>query len=282
MVDSSLSPENPQNASAQEQLGPGAASSATPTEIAQGLTPAAPAAAPAPIPEAPALAPEVAAPAPAAPAPIPEVPAPAPEVPAPALAAAPAIPEPAPEADPSASDAVELGSAAPVGAAAAPVGAAVAPIGGAEAASAQPEATLESTPPVAEAPPASPPAGVASTITVPPLGEGAKGDGEGGEFDLLLQRVSQWLKQQDLPARWERLQGPLRGLALLLLAVVLLRLYGALIDTLDGLPLVPRLFQLVGVIVLVKFSLLNLVRTSDRDRLISAWSQRWASFRGRD
>jgi len=274
MVDSSLSPENPQNASAQEQPGPGAASSATPTEIAQGLTPAAPAAAPAPIPEAPALAPEVAAPAPAAPAPIPEVPAPAPEVPAPALAAAPAIPEPAPEADPSASDAVELGSAAPVGAA-------VAPIGGAEAASAQPEATLESTPPVAEAPPASPPAGVASTITVPPLGEGAKGDGEGGEFDLLLQRVSQWLKQQDLPARWERLQGPLRGLALLLLAVVLLRLYGALIDTLDGLPLVPRLFQLVGVIVLVKFSLLNLVRTSDRERLISAWSQRWASFRGR-
>ncbi|MFN7900273.1 MAG: CAAD domain-containing protein, partial [Synechococcaceae cyanobacterium] len=130
-------------------------------------------------------------------------------------------------------------------------------------------------------PPASPPEGVVSTITVPPLGQGAKGDGEGGEFDLLLQRVSQWLKEQDLPARWERLQGPLRGLALLLLAVAVLRVYGSLIDTLDGLPLVPRLFQLVGLIVLVKFSLLNLVRTSDRERLISDWSQRWAAFRGR-
>jgi hypothetical protein len=65
------------------------------------------------------------------------------------------------------------------------------------------------------------------------------------------------------------------------LVLVLLRLYGALIDTLDSLPLVPRLLQLVGVIVLVKFSVTNLVRTSDRERLISSWQQRWTTFRGK-
>jgi hypothetical protein len=44
---------------------------------------------------------------------------------------------------------------------------------------------------------------------------------------------------------------------------------------------VPRLLQLVGVVVLVKFSVINLVRTSDRERLISSWKQRWSTFRGR-
>ncbi|MEB3361751.1 MAG: CAAD domain-containing protein [Synechococcaceae cyanobacterium] len=140
-------------------------------------------------------------------------------------------------------------------------------------------------PPLQESAPepaaASTPEGVASTLSVPPLEGEARSAGEGGEFDLLISRVSAWLKEQNLPARWETLQGPLRAVALLLLALVLLRLYAALIDTLDSLPLVPRLLQLVGVIVLVKFSLTNLVRTSDRERLISSWTQRWTTFRGK-
>lgn len=135
--------------------------------------------------------------------------------------------------------------------------------------------------PEAEAVAPSPPAGIASSLSVPPLEPGVQPDGEGGEFELLISRISQWLKEQNLPDRWEGLQGPLRGLALLLLTLVVLRLYGALIATLDSLPLVPRLLQLVGVIVLVQFSLTNLVRSSDRERLFNGWLQRWATFRGR-
>lgn len=135
--------------------------------------------------------------------------------------------------------------------------------------------------PEAEAVAPSPPAGIASTLSVPPLEPGVQPEGEGGEFELLISRLSQWLKEQNLPDRWEGLQGPLRGLALLLLTLVVLRLYGALIATLNSLPLVPRLLQLVGVIVLVQFSLANLVRTSDRERLFNGWLQRWATFRGR-
>ena len=263
MVDSALPPETPQNAAAQEPSGP------------EGPTPSA-------LSEAADLAPPAAS-ANEAVAPVNEATA----APTDASAMAPANPEPAPLSEPATPEPVGSGAAAAAPAptttptATTPVAAATASLGPSPAAAPQPDPT-PSVPPEPAAPAmAVSPAGIASTITVPPLEDAPKGEGEGGEFELLINRVSQWLKEQDLPARWEGLQGPLRGLALLLLALVLLRLYGALIDTLDSLPLVPRLFQLVGVIVLVKFSLTNLVRTSDRERLISAWQQRWASFRGR-
>jgi hypothetical protein len=220
------------------------------------------------------------------------------EVPAPAAEATPTTPEPTPASDSPAAaavDATPFAAAAPGEAAAAMAPgttASPAPLGG-EAFSGggnplfaegpSPASSPSLTPAAAAPEPVadSTPEGIASTLSVPPLEGEARGEGGGGEFDLLISRVSAWLREQDLPARWEKLQGPLRGLALLLLALVLLRLYGALIDTLDSLPLVPRLLQLVGVIVLVKFSVTNLVRTSDRERLISSWQQRWTTFRGK-
>lgn len=241
MVDSSLPPEDPQATAAQDQPGP---------------EPAIPAA------EAPPATPEA---------------TPASETPTPGTVVA----------NPFAVAAPGEGAAAMAPAtttAPAPIGGDSFPGGGDPVSAALPSAPFPSATPAAAAPEpvgASTPEGIASTISVPPLEGGGRGEGEGGEFDLLISRVSAWLREQDLPARWEKLQGPLRGLALLLLALVLLRLYGALIDTLDSLPLVPRLLQLVGVVVLVKFSVINLVRTSDRERLISSWKQRWSTFRGR-
>jgi hypothetical protein len=256
MVDSSLPPEDPQATAAQDQPGPEPAIPAAVTEASwpqEGQAPAA---------EAPPATPEA---------------TPASETPTPGTVVA----------NPFAVAAPGEGAAAMAPAtttAPAPIGGDSFPGGGDPVSAALPSAPFPSATPAAAAPEpvaASTPEGIASTISVPPLEGGARGEGEGGEFDLLISRVSAWLREQDLPARWEKLQGPLRGLALLLLALVLLRLYGALIDTLDSLPLVPRLLQLVGVVVLVKFSVINLVRTSDRERLISSWKQRWSTFRGR-
>ncbi|MEB3200981.1 MAG: CAAD domain-containing protein [Synechococcaceae cyanobacterium] len=129
-------------------------------------------------------------------------------------------------------------------------------------------------PAAAEVPP-----GVAATLTVPPL-EGGETSGEGGEFALLLGRLGQWLAELDLAGKWQQLRGPLRGLAFLVVALVVLRLYGALLGTLAGLPLVPRLLQLVGLGALVQFSVANLLRSRDRQALLSSWSQRWTAFRG--
>ena len=124
------------------------------------------------------------------------------------------------------------------------------------------------------------PPGIATSIVVPPLPAGDSG--EGGEWDLLRGKVSTWFDGADLQGRWESLGGPLRAAGLLLAAVVLLRLYSALLETLGDLPLVPRLLQLVGLLSVARFALAKLVRSSERERILTSWNQRWNDFRGRD
>ena len=124
------------------------------------------------------------------------------------------------------------------------------------------------------------PPGIATSIVVPPLPVGEAGDG--GEWDLLRSKVSTWFDGADLQGRWESLGGPLRAAGLLLAAIVLLRLYSALLETLGDLPLVPRLLQLVGLLTVARFALTKLVRSSERERILTSWNQRWNDFRGRD
>lgn len=136
------------------------------------------------------------------------------------------------------------------------------------------------------APPDPTPAGepqVATTLEVAPLPAavgGSAGGSDGGEWELLVGKVKDWLERADLPGRWDRLGGPLRGLGLLLALLLVLKLYVALLDTLDDLPMVPRLLQLVGLIVLVRFCLLRLTRSSDRAVILEDWKRRWEAFRG--
>lgn len=120
---------------------------------------------------------------------------------------------------------------------------------------------------------------VAATLEVPPLPVSTAG--EGGEWDLLRSRVGDWLERNDLAGQWQRLQGPLRLLSLLILLLVVLRLYGALTGTLESLPLVPGLLELVGVLSFGRFCLNRLVRSEERRRLQIEWSQRWRDFRGK-
>ena len=128
--------------------------------------------------------------------------------------------------------------------------------------------------------PAPPRDGIASTVSVPPLEPGEAG--EGGEWDLLVGKLRAWFDGAELQARWEALGGPLRAVGLLLAALVLLRLYSALLGTLGELPLLPRLLQLVGLVAVLRFALTRLVRSQERERILGAWRERWADFRGRD
>ncbi|MEB3333170.1 MAG: CAAD domain-containing protein [Synechococcaceae cyanobacterium] len=121
--------------------------------------------------------------------------------------------------------------------------------------------------------------GVAASYEVPPL-EGAS-VAEDGEWELLKAKLSDWFEGGELQRQWNRLQGPLRGLALVIGLVLLLRLYSGVIGTIDSLPLVPGLLELVGVIAFLRFCLTRLVRTSERERLLADWSRRWQEFRGR-
>jgi hypothetical protein len=143
-----------------------------------------------------------------------------------------------------------------------------------------PELT-EPAPAPSSAPPVATPS-VAATLEAPPLAVGTVGSEgeEGGEWDLLMGKVRAFLDGGSLQAWWDRLGGPLRGAGLLIGLVLVLRLYDAMLDTLDDLPLVPRLLQLTGLIALVRFALTRLVRTEDRETVLNDWKRRWQRFRG--
>ena len=158
------------------------------------------------------------------------------------------------------------------------------------------EPVQEAMAPAAEAPAEEPVApetepSIATTLEVAPLPEagamggseaGAEGSAEGGEFDLLIGKLRAWLDAANLGGQWQKLRGPLKGLALLVLAILALRLYAQLVGTLDSIPLVSGLLELTGLIYLLRFSATRLVRTEERERVFADWKRRWQAFSGRD
>lgn len=127
-----------------------------------------------------------------------------------------------------------------------------------------------------------PDAVVAATLEVPALGTSSSAlpaDG-GGEWHLLTSQVRAWLDSGELQRIWSQVRTPLTATAALIGLIVVLRIYAALLGAIDSLPLVPGLLELVGVIWLARRGLPKLVRTSERQQLIDALSQRWQAFRG--
>jgi hypothetical protein len=145
-----------------------------------------------------------------------------------------------------------------------------------------PEALARPAEPAAAAAPVPEP-GIAATLEVPPLpaGEGSEGEGAGGEWEMLLEKVRAWLGSGELQKLLSSIGGPLRLLAYLIGLVLLLRLYASVVGTIDGIPLIGGLLELVGLIAFVRFSLSNLVRRSDREKVLADWQRRWSEFRGR-
>ena len=169
------------------------------------------------------------------------------------------------------------------------------------AASAEPLEVVEEAPQeleaTAEAPvePIAPPEpSVAATLTAEPLeatsaplvatttaGASGEGDGEGGEWELLLQKLGQWLNQNELQTLWSQASKPVTALAALVGLLLVLRIYSALLGALDSLPLVPGLLELAGVVWVVRYGVPKLLRSSERERLLGGLNQRWKAFRGK-
>ena len=110
-------------------------------------------------------------------------------------------------------------------------------------------------------------------------GLGSQGDAS-GEWKLLLSRVNGWIANADVADLWERSKRPLTVLGWLLAALIVLKVYGAVVDTIDSLPLMGGLLELVGVIWLSRFAADRLLRRSDRQQLLAGLETRWRRFRG--
>jgi hypothetical protein len=124
---------------------------------------------------------------------------------------------------------------------------------------------------------------VAATLEVPPLaGEaGASAEAGGGEFEMLLAKVREWIGSGEPQAFLRSIAGPLKALAYLIGALLLLRVYGTVVRTIDGIPLIGGLLELAGLIAVVRYALLNLLRSEDRQKALGDWKRRWSEFRGR-
>jgi hypothetical protein len=152
---------------------------------------------------------------------------------------------------------------------------------------ARPEPT-PAPPPPAPAPPApAPPAdapSIATSLEVPPLPAGSlpTEEGGGGEWELLTAKVRQWFGEGEPQKLLDSIGGPLRAVAYFVGLLLVLRVYRSVVGTIDGIPLVSGLLELVGLIALVRFCLLRLVRRSEREQVLGTLQKRWDDFRGRD
>jgi len=121
----------------------------------------------------------------------------------------------------------------------------------------------------------------APLATQPGPSADGEGDGEGGEWELLLQKLRQWLNQGELQSLWSQARKPVTLLAALVGLLLVLRVYSAVLGALDSLPLVPGLLELAGVVWSVRYGVPKLLRSSERERLLSGLSNRWKAFRGK-
>lgn len=149
-----------------------------------------------------------------------------------------------------------------------------------EAVSPKPEpvkATPEPEPPAPDIPT------VASSIEVPatPLQSAPPSDQEGGEWDLLVEKVRNWIASGQMQEQWQAARTPLSLLAGFIAVLLVLRVYSAVLGVLESIPLLPGLLELAGLVAVVQFSLTRLVRSQDRREVIGGLKQRWQSFRGR-
>ena len=131
--------------------------------------------------------------------------------------------------------------------------------------------------PVVETPAAESP--IASTVSVP--ADPSASDGEGGEWHLLVEKLNAWLADAKLMELWQQSQRPLKLVGGALALLLVLQLTGAVLGTLDGIPMLPRLLQLTGLIYLTLFASRRLVRSDERRSLIEGIKSSWSSFTGK-
>jgi hypothetical protein len=119
---------------------------------------------------------------------------------------------------------------------------------------------------------------IASTVTIPAQENSTDA---GGEWDLLVEKIKAWIDSKELGSVWSQAQLPLRLIGGLILFVIVSTVYSGILGTINKVPLAPGLLELTGVIWLLNYARCNLVRSSDRKRVINSIGSTWNKFVGR-
>lgn len=120
---------------------------------------------------------------------------------------------------------------------------------------------------------------IASTVTIPAQ-DNTEQEG-GGEWDLLVEKIKSWIDSNALGSLWTQAQLPLRLIGGVILFVIVSTIYSGILSTINKVPLAPGLLELFGLIWLVNYASSNLVRSSDRKRVIDALGSSWNKIVGR-
>ena len=137
-------------------------------------------------------------------------------------------------------------------------------------------AEATATPP--NAVPASP--SIAERVSVPARVPADSSSEEGGEWDLLSNRIKQFFEANNLQDQWQSLRQPLFLLGGLIALILTLRIYGGILDAIATVPLAPRLFQLVGTFYAAWFAATRLIRAEERKKISANVKDLWSSLRG--
>ena len=119
---------------------------------------------------------------------------------------------------------------------------------------------------------------ITSTVTIPAQETSTD---EGGEWDLLVEKVKAWIDSKQLGSLWDQAQLPLRLIGGLILFVIVSTVYSGILGTINKVPLAPGLLELTGLIWLFNYARCNLVRSSDRKQVIDAVASTWNKVVGR-
>jgi len=126
--------------------------------------------------------------------------------------------------------------------------------------------------------PASP--SIAERISVPAQASADSSEEDGGEWDLLSNRIKQFFEANNLQDQWQSLRQPLFLLGGLIVVILTMRIYGGILDAIATVPLAPRLFQLVGTFYAVWFAATRLIRAEERQKISANVNDLWTSLRG--
>ena len=126
--------------------------------------------------------------------------------------------------------------------------------------------------------PASP--SIAERVSVPAQASGVSSEEEGGEWDLLSNRIKQFFEANNLQDQWQSLRQPLFLLGGLIVVILTTRIYGGILDAIATIPMAPRLFQLVGTFYAVWFAATRLIRAEERKKISTNVNDLWTSLRG--
>ena len=117
---------------------------------------------------------------------------------------------------------------------------------------------------------------IASTVTIP-----AGNSGEGGEWNLLQEKIQDWVSANNLSALWEQFKLPAQILAALIVLILVLQIYSGILRTIAAVPLAPGLLELAGIFAVANFSVRRLIKSSERKKVLQSVRERWTQFVGR-